>query len=73
MRKKVYAVEFNQYTNCMCNTVSDDGDLASTRYVDMPEYGSFLIFEDQIEFYKQFGQGFKQLTYVGEIEVENEE
>lgn len=75
--KKVYAIEFNQYTNYTCKTVAhnDNGSDAKTLdYLDMPEGVSpLLIFEDEIDKYRQYGNGIKLLKLVGEMYVSEKE
>ena len=57
---KIYAIEFNEYTNYSKNCVSD----GNGEYIDI-DNGPFLIREDEIEKYRQFGDGIRTLTYVG--------
>ena len=61
--RKVYEVEFIQYTNTLNDTVSD-----GEKYIDVSR-DPFLIFEDEIEKYKSFGHGIKSLRFVGNMNV----
>lgn len=67
-RHKVYAVDFIQYTNCMCDTVWNE---ETDEYLDVGK-GTFLIFEEDIDKYRKFGRGIKTLTYVGDMLLEEE-
>ena len=58
--KKVYSVDFIQYTNCLNTAVTDDNH-ENYITVDNP----FLIFEDEIEYYMKFGGGIKNMIFVG--------
>ena len=69
MKKKVYKIEFIQYTNGLRNNVSDGGVLGSTKYVNTED---LLIFEDEIEYYRQFGKGIQELIFVDEMIVEDD-
>lgn len=71
--EKIYAVRFRQYTNCLqdtvSNTKSDDHlmeDLKDTKYLNVGK-DPFLIRESEFEKYKEFGDGFESLTYVGQL------
>lgn len=68
--EKVYAVEFMVYTNSMKNVVSNKLSCKSEKetYVDVGKE-PFLITESQMEFYSKFGEGFRTLTFVGNISV----
>ena len=70
MLEKVYAVEFMVYTNCLNDTVSDwDGkgspSLKDIKYLAVGH--NFLIKESEIEKYRKFGQGYRNLKFVGEL------
>lgn len=67
MRKLVYSVTFNRYTNCMRNTVSNNNKTLD--YVDINPDIPLLIFEDEIEKYQQYGGGISHLICVGEMET----
>ena len=62
--KKVYAVEFVEYTNFSKDTVR------SNKTLDYISLGKepFLIYEDEIEKYKGYGKGIRTLTLVGSID-----
>lgn len=66
--EKVYAVTFMQYTNCLQDTVSDSNkDWSKLNYLNVGH--NFLIKESDIEKYRVYGNGYRSLTFVGEIEV----
>ena len=66
--EKVYAVTFMQYTNCLNDTVSDNNkDWTKLRYLNVGH--NFLIKESDIEKYRVYGNGYRSLTFIGEIEV----
>lgn len=60
--KKVYSVEFMQYTDYSKDTVRTSLD----NYIDTAGE-PFLIFEDEIEKYKNCGKGIRSLTFVGNM------
>ena len=66
---KIYKVTFNQYTNSFRDTVSSKDN---EKYLDVGR-GDFLIREDDMEYYKQFGDGFACLELVGYMPVEDNE
>ena len=71
--EKVYAAEFMTYTNCLRNTVSNykEGDpIESVKYLNVG-VGTFLVKESDIDKYRKFGDGYKSLMFVGNIEVDN--
>lgn len=59
---KIYSVTFCRYTNCMHNCVSNNDH---TEYLNLPDDHKFLIREDEIETYKNYGGGIKDLQLVG--------
>ena len=64
-RMKVYAVTFNEYTNCLRDCVAhNERDMD---FIEIPRNTPFLIFEDEIAFYQDYGGGINTLTQVGEI------
>lgn len=68
MKEKVYSVEFMDYTNCLCDTVSDGNkDFSKMKYLSVGR--NFLIKESDFEKYRVYGNGYRSLTYVGDIEV----
>ena len=59
---KLYKITFNSYAN---DTVSnDDGE-----YITIPKVG-LVIREDEIEQYKSYGDGIKELSIVGEMIID---
>lgn len=68
MLKKVYAVTFRTYTNAMRDTICDNVDYLGGNYINVGK-DIFLIFEDDIEKYRKFGNGFDTLTYIGNMDV----
>ena len=61
---KLYKVTFNSYTNALYNTVRHSND-----FLHIPETG-LVIREDELDIYKEYGNGFASLTIVGEMLVE---
>lgn len=62
---KLYSVEFIEYTNATYDTVTNkDGQYLD---VKVENGGDFIIREDEIDFYKPFGKGFRSLNYVGRM------
>ena len=66
--EKVYIVEFNSYTNCLCDTVSDGNydDLSKTKYLSIP-FGGLLVRESELEKYSKFGNGYASIKLVGSM------
>ncbi len=70
--EKVYSVEFRSYTNCLRDTVSDyeeTEDIAKTKYLTVG-IEPFLIKESDIPKYQHFGGGYRNLHFVGNMEVD---
>lgn len=67
MRKLVYSVTFNRYTNCMRNAVAHNNKTLD--YVDINPDVPFLIFEDEVEKYQQYGGGISHLICIGEMDI----
>lgn len=61
--EKVYEVEFMQYTNCMRDTVWNK---KTDKYLDVGKE-SFLIKESEFDKYKEYGNGFRIVKFVGNI------
>lgn len=70
--EKVYKVTFMQYTNVMKDTISDwDGkghSLADCEYLDVGKE-AFLLRESQLDCYRKFGGGYRNIEFVGQIPV----
>ena len=66
--EKVYEVEFMQYTNCTKDTVSDGNEMGKRKYIHIGKE-PFLIKESEFDKYMQFGEGFRVVRFVGNIEV----
>jgi len=70
--EKVYKVTYMLYTNAMRDTVSDwDGkghSLADCEYLDVGKE-SFLLRESQLEYYRKFGGGYRNIEFVGQIPI----
>lgn len=68
---KVYSVKFIQYTNCSNDTISSNNK-ENTKYIKINERGfenvPFLIKENDIDKYKDFGGGIKELIFAGYME-----
>lgn len=67
--KKMYSITFNRYTSYLRDCVStDDHNVKDIKYLKLPHNKEpFLIAEDEIEYYKQFGGGIKNQIFVGYI------
>ena len=66
--EKIYEVEFMQYTNCMNDTVSDgETEIGKVKYIDVGRE-PFLIRESDFDKYKKFGNGFRIVRFVGNME-----
>lgn len=66
--EKIYEVEFMQYTNCMRDTVSNMADkIKDTKYINVGKE-PFLIKESEFDKYKGYGNGFRIVKFVGNIE-----
>lgn len=61
--EKVYEVEFIQYTNCMRDTVWNK---KTDKYLDVGKE-PFLIKESEFDKYKEYGNGFRIVKFVGNI------
>lgn len=64
---KIYRVTFNQYTNCMQDTVCKNTEnMSELDYIDCDRYsGSLLIKENEYNLYQQYGGGIKTMELVG--------
>jgi len=72
--EKVYRVEFMRYTNYSKEVVDDAKDpaialIGETNYLHIGE-GPFLVLEKDLEYYRQFGGGFRVIEYVGVMDLE---
>lgn len=68
--EKVYEVEFMQYTNCMNDTVSDgEKELGKGKYLHVGRK-PFLIKESDFHKYMKYGDGFRIVRFVGNIETQ---
>lgn len=61
--EKIYEVEFMQYTNCMKDTVWNE---KSNKYLNVGKE-PFLIKESEFDKYKEYGNGFRIVKFVGNI------
>ena len=62
---KLYKITFNSYVNTRNDTVTnDDGE-----HITIPKVG-LIIREDEIEQYKSYGDGIKELSIVGEMIID---
>ena len=65
--EKVYQVEFMEYTNFARDTVSNNArEIGDMKYINVG-HGSFLVRESELEKYKAWGNGFRSITFVGNI------
>lgn len=70
MLEKVYSVTFMEYTNVLQNTVSDKNpDRSKVRYLDVSGY-SFLVCESKLDTYRKYGNGYKDVKFVGYMYVD---
>jgi hypothetical protein len=71
--EKVYRIEFMRYTNYSKETVDDAKDpftpIGEINYLHIGE-GPFLVLEKDLEYYRQFGGGFRSIEYVGIMDLE---
>lgn len=67
--EKIYSVEFMTYTDCLKDTVSDwDGKSSSIKDIKYLNVGhNFLLRESQLELYRKFGGGYRNIKFVGEL------
>lgn len=63
--EKVYQVEFMQYTNSMRDTIWNE---ETDHYIDVGKE-PFLIKESELDNYKDYGNGFRIIKFVGNIGV----
>ncbi len=73
--EKVYEVEFMNYTNCMKDTVRTDDEekyLNEGKYLKVGQ-NPFLIKESEFDKYMKYGNGFRIVKFVGNIEEEEPE
>lgn len=69
--EKIYAIEFMQYTDFGKTCVSNGAyELKDLKYLDTKQE-PFLVRESDLEKYKIYGQGYRNLTFVGYMEVDN--
>lgn len=64
--KKIYLIEFIEYTNGLRNTVHRINNDGNDEYLDVSREGT-LVSEDDIEDMKQFGKGLRSMKLVGEL------
>jgi hypothetical protein len=66
--EKVYEVEFMNYTNCLNDTVSNgETGIGKTKYIKVGRE-PFLIKESDFDKYQKYGDGFRIVKFVGNIE-----
>lgn len=67
--EKIYEIEFMSYTNCMKDTVGNMADeIKDTKYINVGKE-PFLIKESDFEKYRKFGNGFRIVRFVGNMEM----
>lgn len=65
--EKVYQVEFMQYTNYSRDTVCNNTDsIKDCKYIDVGK-DPFLVKESDLDKYKEYGNGFRIVKFVGNI------
>lgn len=72
--EKVYAVEFMAYVTSLEDTVSDwDGEgipkIGEVKYLNVKGPNKFLIKESDLDEYKKYGQGYRNITFVGWVVI----
>ena len=71
---KLYRVTFNEYTNYMHDTVARYTDKEGKelslleQYLHIPKTG-LIIREDELNQYKEYGNGFSSIQIVGEMYI----
>lgn len=66
--EKVYSVEFMNYTNCMKDTVSNGvEEIKDIKYLKIGKE-PFLVAESDLDKYREYGGGFRSITFVGNME-----
>ena len=70
--EKIYLVEFNTYTNCCYDTVSNGeyDDFKKMKYLDIP-LGGLLVRESELGLYAVYGDGYKTIKLVGSMYFED--
>lgn len=63
---KLYKITFNTYTNALNDTVHHNNNTID--FIHIPETG-LIVREDELDTYKEYGNGFASLTIVGEMLV----
>ena len=70
--EKVYKVEFMSYTNVTKNVVAryrkDTNCNKTADYLDVGP-SPFLVKESDLEKYREYGDGYRSIEFVGKIEV----
>ena len=66
--ERIYAVEFNTYTDCLRDTVSDGNkNIGERKYIHLPKDVPFLIRESELLEYVKYGNGYQSVFCVGAI------
>ena len=60
--EKVYAVEFMEYNDALKESVGHNYE--EMTYIEIP-YSPFLVRESDLEFYRNYGCGFREIHFVG--------
>lgn len=63
--EKIYAVEFMNYTNYSHDTVCDE---STGIYLGVTK-NPFLVRESDLPKYQKYGEGYREIKYVGNMEV----
>jgi len=75
--ERIYMVEFMKYSNYARDTVStyDDSYSYDTSKIEYLKVGKepFLIRESEIEKYRKFGNGYRNLEFIGCMEINESE
>lgn len=65
--EKVYAVEFMEYTNYSRDTVSNgEREIKNMEHINVGKE-PFLVRESELEKYRKFGGGFRNVKFVGNM------
>ena len=67
--EKVYKVEFMEYTNYMRDTVSNQKmEIGNKKYLTVGKE-PFLVKESELDKYRVWGNGFRYIEFVGNIDT----
>lgn len=65
--EKIYRVQFMQHTNHMRDTVSSKNkEIGDMKYIKIGNE-SFLVRESELEKYREYGDGYRSIEFVGNM------